>query len=73
MGTINQYILNPYTETFEMKENQSIDKFERRFGWMWRNMKEYESKWEGVFPSYWGASCFLLYEFCGLTKMSVQK
>lgn len=32
-------------------------------------MDEFEGKFGTVFPEYWGINCFLLYEFCSVTRL----
>ena len=34
-------------------------------------MKDFEAKWTGVFPDYWGINCYLVYEFCSITRIAL--
>ena len=61
--------LKSYSSAFSRSENQSLDQHERRFAWLWRDLDDFEKKWAGVFPEYWGMTCMLIYEFCSLTRI----
>lgn len=70
IGKICGIVLEGYQQTFKDPENEQLDKHERRFGWLWRRLKEFDNKWNGIFPEYWGIHCYIVYEFCGLTRLS---
>ena len=36
-------------------------------------MKEFESKWNGVFPEWWGIVAHLINEFCGFTRVAITR
>lgn len=64
-------ILKPYSETFQTNENSSLENTERRYGWLLRSLKEFESQNGTIFPEYWGMICNIIYEFCGITRIQI--
>ena len=46
-------VLDGYVQAFNQAENKNLDKYERRFAWISRNLKEFENRWNGIFPEYW--------------------
>lgn len=58
-------------QIFEQPEYSSFDKYDRRFSELQRRLKEFQSRWNGVFPEYWGIICYIIYEFCSQTMISV--
>ena len=64
-------ILKPYNETFQSNENASLENTERRYGWLLRSLKEYEQQFSSIFPEYWGMTCNIIYEFCGITRIQI--
>ena len=51
--------------------NCNLESVERRYGWLFRHLKEFETLFEDVFPKSWGVTVLIVYEFCGLTKMAL--
>jgi hypothetical protein len=64
-------ILKPYGETFQTAENSSLENTERRYGWLLRSLKDFEGPNATVFPEYWGMTCNIIYEFCGITRIQI--
>lgn len=64
-------ILKPYNETFQTNENSSLENTERRYGWLLRSLKEFEGQFSSIFPEYWGMTCNIIYEFCGITRIQI--
>lgn len=67
--TFCQMVLAPYQQMYSQQENATLENTERRYGWIKRKMDEFEGKFGQVFPEYWGINCFLLYEFCSVTRL----
>lgn len=64
--------LIPYDELFNPKNNIDpidIEDTERRFEWLKRVLKEYNEKYDSVFPLSWGFKSYLCQEFCRITKI----
>ena len=64
-------VLRPYNEEFTKPANATIEVIERRYPWINRRLKEIETIYEGIFPDYWGMRCFILHEFCGMTRLHI--
>ena len=64
-------VLRPYNEEFNKSDNATIEVIERRYPWIQRRLKEIEGIYEGIFPEYWGIRCFVLHEFCGMTRLHI--
>ena len=68
---ICEIILTPYKEEFLKTDNATLEMVERRYAWIKRRLKEIESIYEGVYPHYWGVKCFIVNEFCGMTRLHI--
>ena len=66
-------VLKPYNDEFLKPSNATIEVIERRYPWMQRRLKEIEGIYEDVFPEYWGMRCFILHEFCGMTRLHINE
>lgn len=64
-------VLGAYEQMFNAPDANTLDKYERRFHWFKKTLKEFDVKWAGVFPEYWGMPCFLIYEFCSCTRIAI--
>jgi hypothetical protein len=64
-------MVQPYIELFEQSGNSTLENTERRFGWLWRHLKEFENRFSQVLPENWGVSVFVIYEFCGVTRLQL--
>jgi hypothetical protein len=53
--------------------NCNLESVERRYGWLFRHLKEFYTRFETVFPDYWGVDVYLVYEFIGLTRMALNQ
>lgn len=71
IGLISKVVISPYNEEFSKSENAKLDVVERRYPWVIRKMKDIDAKYQGVFPEYWGIKCFILNEFCGITRVHI--
>ena len=71
IGIISKIVISPYKDEFSKPENNKLDVVERRYPWVTRKLKDVESRYQGVFPHYWGIKCFILNEFCGETRVHV--
>lgn len=71
VGLISKVVINPYNDEFSKSENAKLDVIERRYPWIQRKLKDIDAKYQGVFPHYWGIKCFILNEFCGVTRVHV--
>lgn len=49
--------------------NNTLESVEKRHGWLYRHMKEFNTKFDQVFPEHWGFEILLVYEFTGLTRI----
>jgi vacuolar protein sorting-associated protein 53 len=63
--------IRPYQDLYSHAENSSLENTEKRYGWLWRNLKEFDNKYGKIFPEYWGMHCHLIYEFCGITRIQI--
>ena len=50
---ICKFVIGPYQELFQQPENKNLETTERRYAWIARAIKEFESKFPGIFPEYW--------------------
>jgi len=66
-----EIILTPYSEEFSKSENATLDIVERRYAWLKRRLKEIETIYDDVYPHYWGVKCFIVHEFCGMTRIHI--
>jgi len=64
-------VLDNYTLIFSTSENACLEKYEKRFSWLWKNLEEFRKKWADVFPDYWGIDSLIIYEFTGLTRIGL--
>jgi vacuolar protein sorting-associated protein 53 len=61
--------LSEYGVLFEEnQENSWLDKIDRRYSWIKRNLGEFEEKFSKIFPTHWDMSERLAVEFCEITK-----
>lgn len=59
------FILRPYQEIFEPgKPDSDFENTRRRFSWLKRTLKEYEEKYQLIFPEHWCMDQMIAYEFC---------
>ena len=48
------FVLRPYQEIFEPgKPDSEFENTRRRFSWLKRTLKDYEDKYQDIFPSHW--------------------
>ncbi|CAD8075883.1 unnamed protein product [Paramecium primaurelia] len=66
-----KYIISPYQELFQQIENRSLETTERRYAWMARVIKDFDTKTQNVFPEYWAVHCQIYYEFCAVTRLQI--
>lgn len=68
-----QFKLIPYEELFDPKSDQSVDfgETERRFEWLKRVLKEYNSNYDYIFPQSWGFKSQICQDFCRITKLHI--
>ena len=50
-----------------------MESVEKRHGWLFRHMKEFNHKFDQVFPDHWGFEVYLVYEFTGLTRIALNQ
>jgi hypothetical protein len=61
----------PYTELFTQPENRNLENTERRYAWLARTLKEFDTKFASVFPEYWAVHCALYVEFSSVTRLHI--
>lgn len=64
-------VINPYKEIFGKRDGKSFESIEKRFVWFSRSFSEFKSKYEKIFPHYWGILSYLVIEFCSECCISV--
>eukprot|EP00828_Plagiopyla_frontata_P010156 TRINITY_DN1532_c0_g1_i3.p1 TRINITY_DN1532_c0_g1~~TRINITY_DN1532_c0_g1_i3.p1 ORF type:complete len:676 (-),score=86.16 TRINITY_DN1532_c0_g1_i3:49-1836(-) len=64
-------LLRPYEDVFLQPENCQLEQTERRYSWLWRQLKEFDMNFSGIFPQYWGMHCYIIYEFCSITRLQL--
>jgi len=70
-----QYKLTPYEEVFDPKSSNPVEfqDTERRFEWLKRTLKEYNTVYEAIFPPSWGVKSQVCQEFCRITKLHLNE
>jgi predicted transcriptional regulator len=70
-----QQKLVPYEEIFDPKAKEAVpfEDTERRFEWLKRTLKEYNEKYDSIFPPSWGMKSQLCQEFCRITKLHLNE
>lgn len=51
--------------------DSSFENSKRRFAWLKRTIKEFQEKYEHIFPSEWNLKPMIAYEFCRNTKLHI--
>jgi len=71
-----QFKLYPYEEIFDPKKEKDAIEFaesERRFEWLKRILKDYNDKYDCIFPQSWGIKAQISQEFCRITKLHINE
>ena len=70
-----QYKMSPYEEIFDPKMSNPVpfEDTERRFEWLKRTLKEYNEKYDSIFPPSWGMKSQICQEFCRVTKLHLNE
>jgi len=70
-----QYKLAPYEEVFDPKAQNAVEfkDTERRFEWLKRVLKEYNTVYDPIFPPSWGVKSQICQEFCRITKLNLNE
>jgi len=70
----SNFILHPYQEIFEPgKPDSEFENIRRRFSWLKRTLKEYNEKYESIFPYHWHMKHMIAMEFCRQTKLHIDE
>ncbi len=70
----SNFILRPYQEIFEPgKPDSQFENARRRFSWLKRTIKEYDEKYDQIFPEHWYMQQMIAQEFCRLTKIHIDE
>lgn len=75
------FILEPYRKLFTPgnilfrlksltgQPEATFDNTKRRFAWLRRTLKDFQDRYETIFPSEWNLKPMIAYEFCRQTKL----
>lgn len=70
------FMLESYNDAFRIDDANESSKFEnteRRFAWLKRTLKDYQNRFESIFPDEWNLKPMLAYEFCKITKLHLDQ
>jgi hypothetical protein len=66
------YMLEPYGRLFAPgQEAAAFENTERRFAELKRTLKEFQEKYQKIFPDDWNLKPMIAYEFCKQTKIHI--
>lgn len=71
MSISTESVLTPYKDTYDQRDQKTIENIEKRYIWFNRALKDFKIKGDQIFPHYWGIHCFIFNEFCGITSIHV--
>ena len=72
MMQFSLFILRPYQEIFEEgKPDAEFENTRRRFSWLKRTLKEYQERYDSIFPQHWLMEEMIAKEFCRQTKLHI--
>eukprot|EP00808_Paulinella_micropora_P014132 g6217.t1 len=64
--------LDPYDKLFRpSSEAGTLEGVERRYGWMRRTLREYESTYANIFPESWDVPAIVARDFCSLSSRHI--
>lgn len=58
-----------FFSTFAGQPDASFDNTKRRFAWLKRTLKEFQDRYEVIFPTEWNIKPMIAHEFCRQTKL----
>lgn len=81
------FILEPYRKLFTPgmffqsfiilfllgQPDAAFDKTKRRFAWLLRTLKDFQHRYDSIFPSEWNLRPMIAYEFCRQTKLHLDE
>ena len=66
-------LISPYEQLFQQIENKNLENTERRYAWLSRTIKDFDIKFNLVFPEYWAVHCNIYLEFSSITRMNIME